>query len=155
MTTCMGNSCSSCCRLWCLWWCLFVLSFFPRDVLDEILNFIESVSEGFPTYSCILCKTGSKSKKTSLRKFESELCIQSNDLALCKSKYSSKWIKDKYFWRKLQYNNLVPNKTLREYFPSLKPYTIETGSTSFLAFLGLHRSQMKNSIYFIYSIYQG
>ena len=31
----------------------FVLSFFPRDVLDEILNLIESVSEGFPSYSCI------------------------------------------------------------------------------------------------------
>ena len=28
-----------------------VLSFFPRDVLDEILDLIESVSEGFPTYS--------------------------------------------------------------------------------------------------------
>ena len=26
-------------------------SFFPRDVLDEILNLIESVSVGFPTYS--------------------------------------------------------------------------------------------------------
>ena len=31
--------------------CLFVLSFFPRDVLDEIVNLIESVSEGFPSYS--------------------------------------------------------------------------------------------------------
>ena len=31
----------------------FVLSFFPRDVLDDILNLIGSVSEGFPTYSCI------------------------------------------------------------------------------------------------------
>ena len=31
----------------------FVLSFFPRDVLDEILNLIESVSEDFPSYSCI------------------------------------------------------------------------------------------------------
>ena len=30
----------------------FVLSFFPRDVLDEILNLFESVSEGFPSYSC-------------------------------------------------------------------------------------------------------
>ena len=30
-----------------------MLSFFPRDVLDEILNLIESVSEGFPTYSSI------------------------------------------------------------------------------------------------------
>ena len=25
--------------------------FFPRDVLDEILDLIASVSEGFPTYS--------------------------------------------------------------------------------------------------------
>ena len=32
----------------------FVLSFFPRDVLDEILNLIGSVSEGFPSYSFIL-----------------------------------------------------------------------------------------------------
>ena len=32
---------------------LFVQSFFPRDVLDEILNLIESVSEGFPNYSFI------------------------------------------------------------------------------------------------------
>ena len=28
----------------------FVLSFSPRDVLDEIWDLIESVSEGFPTY---------------------------------------------------------------------------------------------------------
>ena len=28
----------------------FVLSFFPRDVLDEILKLIESVSEDFPSY---------------------------------------------------------------------------------------------------------
>ena len=28
----------------------FVLSFFPLDVLDEIWDLIESVSEGFPTY---------------------------------------------------------------------------------------------------------
>ena len=28
----------------------FCLSFFPRGVLDEILNLIESVSEGFPSY---------------------------------------------------------------------------------------------------------
>ena len=32
----------------------FVLSFFPRDVLDEIWDLTESVSEGFPTYSCYL-----------------------------------------------------------------------------------------------------
>ena len=29
----------------------FYAVLFPRDVLDEILNLIESVSEGFPTYS--------------------------------------------------------------------------------------------------------
>ena len=31
----------------------FVLSFFPLDVLDEIRDLIESVSEGFLTYSTI------------------------------------------------------------------------------------------------------
>ena len=35
----------------------FVLSFFPRDVLDEILNLIESVSEDFPSYSSTLSDT--------------------------------------------------------------------------------------------------
>ena len=35
----------------------FVLSFFPRDVLDEILNLIESVSEDFPSYSSIRLET--------------------------------------------------------------------------------------------------
>ena len=34
------------------YWCLFVLSFFPRDVLDEIWDLIGSVSEGFSTYIC-------------------------------------------------------------------------------------------------------
>ena len=28
----------------------FVLSYFPRDVLDDIWGLIGSVSEGFPTY---------------------------------------------------------------------------------------------------------
>ena len=30
---------------------LFMLSFFPLDVLDEIWDVIESVFEGFPSYS--------------------------------------------------------------------------------------------------------
>ena len=34
----------------------FVLSFFPLDVLDEIWDLIESVSEGFLTYSFITLK---------------------------------------------------------------------------------------------------
>ena len=48
----MGNWCSHGCRWWCLCWCLLVLSFFSRDVFDGILDLIESVSEGFPNYSC-------------------------------------------------------------------------------------------------------
>ena len=32
-----------------------MLSFFPRGVLDEILNLIKSVSEGFPSYSYTVC----------------------------------------------------------------------------------------------------
>ena len=32
----------------------FCADFFPRDVLDEIWDLIESVSEGFPIYSCTL-----------------------------------------------------------------------------------------------------
>ena len=32
-----------------------MLSFFPRDVLDEILNLIESVSEDFPSYFFNAC----------------------------------------------------------------------------------------------------
>ena len=39
----------------------FVLSFFPLDVLDEIWDLIESVSEGFLTYSYLdFCKTFDK-----------------------------------------------------------------------------------------------
>ena len=31
----------------------FCAVLFPQSVLDEILNLIESVSENFPSYSCI------------------------------------------------------------------------------------------------------
>ena len=31
----------------------FCAAFSPRDVLDEIWDLVESVSEGFPTYSCL------------------------------------------------------------------------------------------------------
>ena len=41
-----------------------MLSFFPRDVLDEILNLIESVSEVFPTYSYnIIIRSGHMVRK--------------------------------------------------------------------------------------------
>ena len=35
-----------------------MLFFFPRGVLDEILNLIESVSEGFPSFFCSLFSYG-------------------------------------------------------------------------------------------------
>ena len=47
----MGNNCSHGCRLRCPLMASFVLSFFPLDVLDGIWDFIESVFEGFLTYS--------------------------------------------------------------------------------------------------------
>lgn len=38
-----------------LWWCLFVLSFFQRDVLDEILGCTESVLRvSYPLYHSFL-----------------------------------------------------------------------------------------------------
>ena len=42
----------------------FVLSFFPRDVLDEILNLIESVSEDFPSYSLMAKRQTAKQMKS-------------------------------------------------------------------------------------------
>ena len=42
-----------------------MLSFFPRDVLDEILNLIESVSEGFPSYSCAILERNYGSEPSS------------------------------------------------------------------------------------------
>ena len=53
VTTCMGNCCSAAVAGNVYDGVFFVLSFFPRDVLDEVLDLIESVSEGFPTYSFI------------------------------------------------------------------------------------------------------
>ena len=50
----------------------FVLSFFPLDVLDEIWDLIESVSEGFLTCSSlknIKSKLLTKFKKSSSSKF--------------------------------------------------------------------------------------
>ena len=38
----------------------FVQSFFPLDVLDEIWDLIESVSEGFHTYSSIFSKPSTR-----------------------------------------------------------------------------------------------
>ena len=50
----------------------FVLSFFPLDVLDEIWDLIESVSEGFLTYSSI---TESDARQRRELKREAKLLI--------------------------------------------------------------------------------
>ena len=42
----------------------FVLFFFPLDVLDEIWDLIESVSEGFITYSCKVAINSSEALTT-------------------------------------------------------------------------------------------
>ena len=55
-----------------------MLSFFPRGVLDEILNLIESVSEGFPSYSFI-CLVEDYSRNIS-EKPETNIC--SNTVSL-------------------------------------------------------------------------
>ena len=44
-----------------------MLSFFTRDVLDEILNLIESVSEGFPSYSFIHLAVADEIKMADLK----------------------------------------------------------------------------------------
>ena len=40
-----------------------MLSFFPLDVLDEIWYLIESVSEGFPTYSKIFINYNNRNNR--------------------------------------------------------------------------------------------
>ena len=42
---------------------VYVLTFFPRDVLVEILDLIESVSEGFPAYALKYICSGTKEIK--------------------------------------------------------------------------------------------
>ena len=54
----------------------FVLSFFPRDVLDEILNLIESVSEDFPSYSCFVYANDKNSQFAQKLTFKSMLLAE-------------------------------------------------------------------------------
>ena len=76
-----------------------MLSFFPRDVLDEILNLLESVSEDFPSYSCnrnnirgeiienfitnILCLMNDKSNTLNTYLHPATGTFSSLDLSLC------------------------------------------------------------------------
>ena len=55
-----------------------MMSFFPGGVLDEILNLIEPVSEGFPSYSCRHCRhTKSKLVKPRLFMLYILVCVLS------------------------------------------------------------------------------
>ena len=56
----------------------FVLSFFPRDVLDEILNLIESVSEDFPSYSLMKSDNHYYVKTTSFKPDKKKYCARQN-----------------------------------------------------------------------------
>ena len=60
----------------------FVLSFFPRDVLDEILNLIESVSEDFPSYSFYFIPLRTQNQQT--------ICEKSIDAKKKKKKKNKK-----------------------------------------------------------------
>ena len=57
----------------------FVLSFFPLDVLDEIWDLIESVSEGFLTYSCYLTDLSQFLRDFLPTLAATLLCLLSND----------------------------------------------------------------------------
>ena len=52
-----------------------MLSFFPPDVLDEILNLIEPFSEGFPSYSCIDISSRKAKELSSLADLDSILKV--------------------------------------------------------------------------------
>ena len=75
------------------------MSFFPRGVLDEILNLIESVSEGFPSYSFIpIPKPGmDKTEATNYRPIALTSCI-------CKA--MGRMINDRLVWF-LEPNDLI------------------------------------------------
>ena len=66
----------------------FVLSFFPRDVLDEILKLIESVSEDFPSYSLIEVRQEVSNLDSSVVVHELELAIN-RDLNGCLCSFGS------------------------------------------------------------------
>ena len=51
--------------------------FSPRDILDEILNLIESVSEGFPTYSRIYCYSVKEPYDRNTSFYSTPACVMS------------------------------------------------------------------------------
>ena len=77
-----------------------MLPVFPRDVLDEILDLIESVSEGFPTYFC----THHKVKKQNKNKKNKTEYIQNSFL------YTKSFYFEQCFYEcSLRHNNNTGN----------------------------------------------
>ena len=71
----------------------FVLSFFPRDVLDEILNLIESVSEGFPSYSYIQTEANERIRRGLRTKVRAaEQIYQNGDTVFYKRESNERWL---------------------------------------------------------------
>ena len=93
----------------------FVLSFFPRDVLDEILNLIESVSEDFPSYSYIrhpALKTKATKRSNKLIKVQERHARQSDLRALFQTVPELHLLKPatnntKYFLRIFRFKRLI------------------------------------------------
>ena len=56
----------------------FVLSFFPLDILDGIWDLIESVSEGFLTYSYYIPSFGSVGRNPETKKMDGRKERQAN-----------------------------------------------------------------------------
>ena len=69
----------------------FVLSFFPRDVLDEIWDVIEPVSEGFPTYSCDDIWIRNTDRDKSVHNSDKSIPIKPNIEDFCKLETTGKY----------------------------------------------------------------
>ena len=80
MTTCMGNILVTWLSLvMSLMAFFFVLSFFPHDVLDEIWDLIESVSEG----SCLLLRVVDKKRIYQTNKYIKDLTVRGCMMTSC------------------------------------------------------------------------
>ena len=98
------------------WMGLFVLSFFPRDVLDEIWNLIESVSKGFPIYSLMSMMRFQNHPAPSpifqRKKTEpsEEVLLYQKETFESMRKDASDFAKDRYFIAKAKNEGLDPVK---------------------------------------------
>ena len=70
-----------------------MMFFFPRGVLDEILNLIESVSDGFPSYSYILARSklgcSLKQLMTGISTANGHSCVSNDTVWRWKKKFES------------------------------------------------------------------